>query len=107
MPQHHHHSSHALPSKNISDATFITIIILLSESPHLAPPPAHEILRRDIDAQLAQRPRRQVAVVRPLNGGVGVVALRVGRHALERKAHDLREQLAHLPLGVPILGREL
>lgn len=71
--------------------------------PHLEPPPAHKVLRRNIYPQVVQRLRRQVAVVRPLHARVGIVALGVALHALQGQAHDLRKQLADLVLGVPVL----
>jgi hypothetical protein len=86
---------------------FCRASFLLPIRSHLPPPPAHEILRRYVDAQLLQRSRRQVTIVRSLHAGVGIVALGIRLHTFERQAHDLREQLADLVLGEPVLGREL
>jgi len=57
-----------------------------------------------MDAQLLQRSRRQVAIIRPLHVRVGIVTLLIRFHALERETHDLRKQLADLVLGVLVLG---
>lgn len=89
------------------DAELANVAFLFSVRPHLAPPPAHKVLRRDIDAKFLQRPRRQVAIIGPLHARAGIVALRIRLHAFERQAHDLREKLTDLVLGVFVFRREL
>lgn len=80
---------------------------LLSEGPHLPPPPAGEVLGRDVDAEVFQRLGAQMAVVRPLHGRTRIVALRVGLDAVDAQAHDVAKELADLVLGELVLAREL
>ena len=70
-------------------------------------PPIFKILRRHVNAHELELLGVEVAVVRPLYRGAGVVALLVGREAVDRQTHDLREDLADLVLGVAVLRGEL
>lgn len=81
-----------------------SISTLFPICPHLTPPPAREIHGSNIDAQILQCLCREVAIIRSLNTGVRVIPLRVRYHAIQRQAHNLRKELAHLIFRVFVFG---
>lgn len=80
---------------------------LLSKGTYLSPPPCGKVACRHVNAQVLQSLCAQVAVVRPLRRGAGVVALRVGLDARYRQSHYLAKVLADVVLCHDILAREL
>ena len=80
---------------------------LVSERPHLPPPPGREVLGRHVDSKVSQGLGAEVAVEWPLHTGVGVVPLGVGLDSADIEAHDLPEQFAYLVLGELVLARKL
>lgn len=90
-----------------SEHDAIRLPCLMSKRPAFLPPPADEVLSRHIDAKLLECPGAQVAVVWSLHGGIRIVPLRIGFNIIDRKPHNLSEQLAHLILGVLVLARKL
>lgn len=71
---------------------------LLAKRANLAPPPALEVARRNIDPQVPQRLCAQVTVVWALDTGIWIIPLSVGLDTLRRQAHNFSEQLDDLVL---------
>lgn len=80
---------------------------LLAKRANLAPPPALEVARRNVDPQVPQCLCTQVTVVRALDTGIWIIPLGVGLDALSRQAHNFPEQLDDLVLCHAIFAREL
>lgn len=83
------------------------VTISVSEGSDLSPPPTNEVLGMNSNSSGLQSLGREMTVIGSLNTGIGIVALCVCLHAIQRVAHNLSEELADLILRILILRREL
>ena len=80
---------------------------LFPEGTDFASPPASEVLRRNVDADILQSLGAQVTVKRPLYTGVRIIALGIWLNDINVQAHDVPEKFAYLVLCVLVFAREL